>query len=260
MSESLEDFAIGVARRAGELLLDYSRRGLTQVSLKPDYSLVTEADVAADEAIRKEILAAYPGDFVISEEVEPLYAREAPSVWIVDPLDGTTNFSLGLPYWGVSIACVEDRGPVTAALYFPVLDEVYSASLGGGARLNGRPCATVLPDAEHPIGLLTCCSRAHRMYDINLPLKTRVLGSATYSLCSVAKGSAVLSFEATAKLWDLAAASLVVTEAGGFVESVAGGQPFPLQVSEDYSKRSFTTMAAASQEFAGRAREGISAK
>jgi myo-inositol-1(or 4)-monophosphatase len=250
-------FAAGLARRVGELLLDHQRRGATSGKLKRDFSLVTEADIAADHEIRDALTAAYPGDAIISEELAPGSGNDHRRTWIVDPLDGTTNFSLGLPHWGVSIARFEDGLPAVAALYFPVLDELFVASRGGGATLNGEATEVATPENHHGLGFLACCSRTHLRYHVALPLKTRILGSAAYSLCAVAKGAAAAALETTPRLWDIAAAWLVVEEAGGIAASFGGEEPFPIQPNVGYRDRAFATMAAASEELALHMRESI---
>ena len=101
-------FAVSLARQAGDLLLDFYRHSDLKTNFKPNHSVVTEADLVADELISKAIQEQYPGDMLLSEETRTRHPSGTnPShspVWIIDPLDGTTNFSLGLHFWGISIA------------------------------------------------------------------------------------------------------------------------------------------------------------
>ena len=226
-------------------------------SSRADRSLVTQADLEADRLIKSAIRQAYPDDFILSEERQPGEADPGWStgraVWIVDPLDGTTNFSLGLHYWGVLLARLIDGRPEQAVLYFPVIDELYYARRGQGAYLNHATLHVKPPEANRPLSFFACCSRTHRLYQVSVPYKARILGSAAYTLCTVARSTAILGFEATAKIWDLAAPWLLVSEAGGIVEALDGSQPFPLIPGEDYATRSFPILAAANAELARRA-------
>jgi len=254
------DFAVDLARQTGELLLGYFRRAGLSTHLKADKSLVTEADLAADELIAASLHAAYPQDRLLSEELAPaLDAGEGAgtALWIIDPLDGTTNFSLGLHVWGVLLARLVAGRPETAVLFFPLIDELYTAQRGAGARLNGEPIAVQPPQPGRPLAFFSCCSRSHRRYRISVPYKTRILGSAAYSLCAVARGAALLSFEAAPKIWDIAAGSLLVEEAGGVVAPLDSPPAFPLSPGVDYGSLSLPTLAAATPELLEKAREQI---
>jgi myo-inositol-1(or 4)-monophosphatase len=242
------NFAEHVARTAGELLMEQFNLFGTQAMIKPDRSVVTEADLSADKAAAEAILAQYPNDGLVSEELRPVSPEGKKVVWVIDPLDGTTNFSLGLPFWGVSVARLEEGYPESAALYFPTLNEIYTAQLGGGAYLNGEPIRVRPPEKDQPAAFFACCSRSHRQYQIGIRYKPRILGSAAYNLCAVARGLAVLGFEANPKIWDLAAGWLLVAEAGGIVEPLHGEGPFPLRPAVDYRTLDFPTLSAASRE------------
>jgi myo-inositol-1(or 4)-monophosphatase len=260
MSKALE-FAIQLGKQAGELLLGHYHSKQVDTQLKADHSAVTQADLAADHLISNAIQRAYPGELLLSEELQPTLpsdVRKIPqALWIVDPLDGTTNFSLGLHFWGVSIARLVDGWPDTAVLYFPLIDELYIAQRGQGACLNGVHIQVVSGHPQSALSFFACCSRTHRQYQVRIPYKTRILGSAAYTFCAVARGLAILGFEATPKIWDLAGAWLLVGEAGGVIETLHGNQPFPLQHDVHYSRQSYPTLAAASQQIAQRARRQI---
>lgn len=267
-------FATQLALQAGRLLLEQHSLSGTKASLKRDRTVVTAADLAADRLISQSIRERYPEDEQLSEELQPEYKgdegdsnvkkhrafrRERP-VWIIDPLDGTTNFSLGLHYWGVSIARLEDGLPKVAALYFPLLDELYTTERDRGAYLNGDRIRVRPPDKDQPTSFFSCCSRTHKRYDVKVRYKTRILGSAAYDLCSVARGVAVLGFQATPKIWDIAGAWLLLEEAGGVVETHDRSEPFPLMVLDDYNLQAYPTLAAANQEVLAKGREWIQPK
>jgi myo-inositol-1(or 4)-monophosphatase len=253
--------ATEIAKSAGDLLLGYFRKADLTSDLKSDYSIVTEADVAADHLIAAAIQEHFPGDAILSEELAPSSGAASldakPHTWVVDPLDGTTNFSLGVEHWGVSIARCDADGPDVGVLCFPALGEMYVASRGAGATLNGIAIHVRVPTASRPIGMLACCARTPRLHHVNLPLKVRVYGSAAYTLVCVARGSAAIGMETRPKLWDLAAGWCVVEEAGGVIETIDRSTPFPLVADRGYADRSFPVLAAASPDLLAQAREHI---
>jgi myo-inositol-1(or 4)-monophosphatase len=257
-------FAVQLSQEAGDYLarvFGANRLGtLLHTRLKTDRSLVTEADVAADQMIAGGIQRNFPGEPILSEELNPGLPVEAGgsgALWVVDPLDGTTNYSLGLPVWGVLIARLVDGMPEFAVLNFPRLGELYTARKGQGATLNGEPIHTRPPDSNRPLAFFTCCSRTHRRYKVSIPYKTRILGAAAYSFCSVATGMALVGFEAAPKIWDLTAGWLLVEEAGGAVEAFEGPAPFPVRGGLAYEHLEFPVLMAANQGALEKARQQI---
>jgi myo-inositol-1(or 4)-monophosphatase len=250
-------FAKELAQETGSLLCNHFTWSGIDAKKKADSSVVTAADIAADQLITNRIQEEYPDDSILSEELNTDLTAKTESVWIVDPLDGTTNFSLGLPIWGVSIARLTAGKPTIAAVYFPIFKELYSAETGKGAFLNEVPINVKPFDPEQPAAFFSCCTRTHRRYRVDVPYKMRILGSAAFSLCMVARGSALLAFEATPKIWDLAGGWLLVQEAGGVVESHTGSPLFPLSFGINYSQTSFPTVAAASLALAKQAHQQI---
>ncbi|MBE9524266.1 MAG: hypothetical protein IMY76_04150 [Chloroflexi bacterium] len=244
------EFASKLAQETGDLLCRFYQPTGISANLKPDLTVVTEADIAADLYLREAINNSYPEDGILSEEADTTYSPQKSAVWIIDPLDGTTNFSLGLHYWGVSIARIVGNKPETAALYFPLLNELFTAQRGQGAFFNGHPLKIKPPDLSMPNTFFSCCSRAHKRYHIDIPYKTRILGSAAYDICSVARGSSILSFITTPKIWDLAAGWLVVKEAGGIIQSLEQENVFPLQPDLNYELKSYPLLVAATPQLA----------
>ena len=257
-------FATQLAQRIGKLLLEFYAEATFQTSLKPVRTVVTEVDLIADRLIAQAIQERFPEDVLISEELQPAYAAQSrsaargngaePALWVVDPIDGTTNFSLGLHYWGVLIARLVNGWPETGVMYFPLIDELYTAQRGEGAFFNGKRLQVQPSNPDQTTTFFSCCSHTHRRYRVSVPYKTRILGSAGYSMCCVACGVALLSFDATPKVWDIAAGWLLVSEAGGNVETLDGSQPFPLQPGIEYARQSYPTLSAATPEIAARAR------
>jgi myo-inositol-1(or 4)-monophosphatase len=256
MSFSLQDgaaFARDTAEQAGRALLDTFHQGTIRGTLKDDQTLVTAADHQADEIIREAIRETYPEHAVLSEEAETHFPGGHSHVWVIDPLDGTTNFSQGLHHWGVSIALLIDGQPALAALYFPAVGELYTATRDGGASLNGHPL--VLRENHSPANhhFFMHCSRTHQRFRVDVPQKARTLGAAAYHFCALGKGAADLVLETTVKLWDIAAAWLVLEEAGGKTAVlkhnpqqglVLVDSPFPPRTGDDYNSINFTVLAA----------------
>jgi myo-inositol-1(or 4)-monophosphatase len=248
------DFAIQLAHQAGQFLVTQYRTPGSVASLKSDHSVVTIADLAADQLIRDAIQAAYPDDLYLSEELQPALGEspgeKMPALWIVDPLDGTTNFSLGLPIWGILLTRLVGGWPDLAAMYFPMLDEMYTTQRGQGAYLNGEKVE--VKQNNQLTSFFACCSRTFRLYQVDIPFKPRILGSAAYNLCCVARSSAVISFEASPKIWDIAGAWLLLQEAGGWIETYDGSQPFPVIPPLEYARLDFPVIAGATPELVRR--------
>jgi myo-inositol-1(or 4)-monophosphatase len=244
MDDPLE-FAVNLALQTGDLLRKFYTPTGIHASPKPDQTVVTEADLAADKSITQAIKQNYPDDGVISEESSHFLGDSRSPTWVIDPLDGTTNFSLGLAIWGVSIARLVDGYPVLGVVFFPLINELYAARRGSGAYLNHVPIITRAPDPTQPMSFFACCSRSFRNFKIKVPYKPRIMGSSAYSFCMIARGSALLGFDATPKIWDLAAVWLLVNEAGGTMDAFDGSPAFPITTHVDYSKTSYPTLAAA---------------
>ena len=171
--------------------------------MKLDQSLVTDADLAADQLISEAIHSRYPDDVIISEELHPQDLNDDDNqnhaTWIIDPLDGSTNFRQGLHTWGVLLTRLVNGIPQESVMQFPMLDETYVCQRGQGAFLNGNRIQVLQPDPEDLSSFFSCCSRTHRYYQVRIPYKPRIIGSTGFSLCCVARGSAILGFDATQK-------------------------------------------------------------
>jgi len=256
MNKKRIDLARKAALQTGKILLDLYQKGDQTGYLKEDRSLVTEADKAADKMIQKMIQDEFPEDQILSEEGSTIYPDNE-HTWVIDPLDGTVNFSRGLGCWGVSIAHLENGIPQTTALYFPVTDELFTAVQGEGALLNGQPLKVLEDSEKNLFPIFFHCSRMHKRYRVNLPYKTRSLGAAAYHLCLIANNKAVLTFESTVRIWDFAASWLVVQEAGGKIESFGEKQPFPAQPDTDYHGIPFPIIAGSSKKVLAEARNNI---
>ena len=222
--KKLVDYAIAWAREAGEVQLKYFRSSHLNIRAKfNDSDIVTEADKASEQVIINNINRTYPQHAILSEEMGG-NAIESDYRWIIDPLDGTTNFSNGLPLFSVSIA-VEYRGEViVGVVYAPYLDEMFHAVKGGGAWLNGKPIAPSGKESlSHSVVTTGFPVDKDTTTDNNLDNVSRVLprvrgmrrlGSAAIDLCYVAAGFLDGYWEMNLHTWDVAAGQLIVQEAG----------------------------------------------
>jgi len=238
------EFTTQLAIDAGTTLQKFYHPNGVKARLKPDGTVITDADTASNTLIQESIKQNFPNDGILSEEGHTVYPHDHDYVWVIDPLDGTTNFSLGLHHWGVSIARLKDGIPNVTALYFPIINELYTCSQNDGVNFNGSELLSNHLKTDSLQTFFSCCSRSHRQYHVEIPYKTRMLGSATYGLITVVKGSAKLAFEVTPKVWDFAGSWLITTEAGGIMKSLHGDPLFPLIPGEDYNQKSCPVLTA----------------
>lgn len=259
MNDAL-DFAINLALQTGDLLQKYYSPTGIHSTAKADSTLVTQADLAADAFITQQIEQQFPCDGILSEESTHFLTNPQLTTWVIDPLDGTTNFSLGLAIWGVSIARLVNGYPDLGVIYFPRLNELYTTKKGSGAYSNFKQIKVRAPDPTQPNSFFACCSRSFRTFNISIPYKPRILGSSTYSISMVARGLALIGLDATPKIWDLAAAWLLVEEAGGIMSVFDGTPAFPLSTNIDYSTTSYTILAAATPKLLEMGRSKIQRK
>ena len=216
--------------------------------LKSDGTLITACDRWSDAAIVEGLQALYPADGILSEEGN----RElpaTPSFWVVDPLDGTTNFAAGIPYWSISLARFEGGRPVLGILDVPPLGQRIIVRAGLGVWRNGE--AVESPAAKsQPGGCVSLCSRSIHVLqtfpDRPFPGKLRLFGVASLNLVSVATGQTVAALEATPKIWDLAAAWLVLQELSCPIRWLQG-DPSRILPGTDLTSTGFPVLAADSE-------------
>jgi myo-inositol-1(or 4)-monophosphatase len=229
--EELLDVAIACARTAGALLLERfgTERILATKSTTTD--LVSAADLAAEAAIREILAARAPDDAIMGEEGDDTPGTSGRR-WVVDPLDGTVNFLYGLPQWCVSVAC-ED---VVGVVFDPVLDELFTATADGPARLNGVVLNPAPPeDLAHAL-VATGFGYDTRRRALQAEVAARVIprardirrgGSAALDLAWTAAGRLDAYYERGLNLWDAAAGELICARAGLVVERLAPAGELP---------------------------------
>ncbi len=223
--EEIERRAVEFARKAGEILLDHFRKPL-EVEYKSHNRRdpVTQADRACEDWLRAAIADAFPDHGIIGEENAPSDHTAADYVWVLDPLDGTTNFLNGLPVFASSIGVLYRGRPAAGAIFVPGAGggAVLHARQGGGAFQDGAP-VSVSTNAEPEQGRLTGMPSYYwRMWGFKDGLRMRLgelrsLGSIAYEMALVARGGMQLCLFAQPKIWDVAAGALLVSEAGGRV-------------------------------------------
>ncbi len=230
-----------------QLLKDF---GTIAAARKADGSLVTQADRWSDQQIRSAIAARFPEHGVLTEEtVHILPATDW--CWVVDPIDGTTNFTRGIPIWGISLGLLYRGTPVFGAVDFPQLQQFFygywygDSGLSGptGAYCNDRSLHTS-DDAPSQNHLFNLCARSTEVMTQPFPCKIRLLGVASYNVLLVASGAALGGVEATPKIWDIAAVWAILQAAGGCFVSLEAQPVFPLQVGQDYGDRPFPSLVA----------------
>ncbi|WAJ30402.1 inositol monophosphatase family protein [Antarcticirhabdus aurantiaca] len=230
---ALLNVMIQAAMKAGRALTrDFGEVQNLQVSLKGPADFVSNADRRSEEVLYQELSRARPDWGFVMEERGVVEGRDPEHRWIVDPLDGTTNFLHGIPIFAVSIG-LERAGQVVAGVVFnPAMDELYVAERGGGAFLNDRrlrvAARRALPECVIATGIPFMGHGDHPgfLYEArNFMAETagiRRLGAAALDLCYVAAGRFDGYWENGIKAWDVAAGSIIVREAGGFVTSTDG--------------------------------------
>lgn len=237
--------------RIGRQLTDF---GDLQATNKADGSLVTQADQWADRELTEAIATQFPEHGVLSEET----AHRFPDnhwCWIIDPIDGTTNFTRGVPLWGISLGLLYRGTPVFGFVHLPKLEQSFHGfwvgdsglTSPGGAYLNEQPIhtSTASPSPSH---LFNLCARSTSVLKQPFPCKIRMIGVASYNILLVAAGAALGGVEATPKIWDIAAAWVILQAAGGVYVPLEPEPIFPLQVGQDYGSRPFPCLCVSRPE------------
>ncbi|CAG2173606.1 unnamed protein product [Oppiella nova] len=230
-----ERIAVSLAFEAGLMMKSASGRN-KEISEKDSFAdLVTETDKAIEKFLFTEFKRQFPDFRFIGEETSAGVGLTVEPTWIVDPIDGTMNFVHTFPYTCVSIGLTVNKVPVVGVVYSPFLSKLYTARKGWGAYCNGQPISVRQSCKSLNEALLLCEFGGQRDEEKRnavfrnleavgwLSHGVRCLGSAALNLCCVADGSADANWEFGLHVWDMAAASLILTEAGGVVMDTKGG-------------------------------------
>jgi len=245
-------FLKGLLIASGEILKN-EFCSISSYNTKQDQSnIVTESDFKSEEAIRELITKSYPDHNIIGEE-HGFENKKSTYTWIIDPLDGTSNFATGLPWFGILIALLQKNDPVLAGAYLPVSEELYLAEKGKGTFKNGQK---ITVSTETELKNILCCYSLDFSEDINkTDREVRVIKSlvnncrnlrSTNSLvdfCYVADGRLGAALNQTMKIWDIAAPKLILEEAGAQVTDIHG-QNLVFNPSHGSLTQNFTAVAA----------------
>lgn len=227
----LLETAVSAGQAAGRLLLEYARSGF-RIHHKNPINLVTDADHAAERLIIGHIRAQFPTHRFLAEEQGRVEPAPSPYLWIIDPLDGTTNFAHGYPAYCVSIGLEYQGRCILGVVFDPSRDELFTATEGSGAQLNGRPISVsdtaTLGDSLLVTGFaydIRETPRNNLDHFAKFALKAqgvRRTGSAALDLCYVAAGRFDGFWEVRLNPWDMAAGSVIVREAQGQLTDFSG--------------------------------------
>ena len=234
-NDELLDFALQLARAAEEQILPHYQK--CSVSLKADGSEVTEADRNAEAAVRKLIEAQYPEHEILGEEYGG-ERRVAPQQWIIDPIDGTTWFTFGMPVFGTLIAYLEEGEPVIGVIHFPVIGETVYARKGGGCWFKARNDEPMQVRVAEPVTLDQAIISASGVHGSDIvceddgtawPVLEVIRAARKFRSCTdclqyalVSRGSIHAGMDTRMQPWDLAALIPCVREAGGIVSTLFG--------------------------------------
>jgi myo-inositol-1(or 4)-monophosphatase len=232
---------VSIVHEAGALVREsFPQSALTQVKLKGAVDPVTETDTAAEALIIRRLREAFPEHRILAEETHGddwrALDEPGPPIWLIDPVDGTVNFSHGYPFVSVSLALLVDGRSVVGAVFDPLRDETFAAVAGGGATCNGRPIRVSTVERLAGAFLATGFAYDRRIaadnnterldHFLRRSLGVRRSGSAALELCYVACGRLDGFWEKGLHPWDVAAVNLLVQEAGGRVTDFDGGPDF----------------------------------
>ncbi len=232
---SLITMMVRAAEKAARgLKRDFGEVENLQVSIKGPSDFVSVADRNAEKTLREELSKARPNFGFLLEESGAIVGTDTQQRWIVDPLDGTTNFLHGIPHFAISIACEKGGEVVAGVIYDPIKEELFWAEKGGGAFLNDRRLrvsgrrkledavvATGIPHRGRP-GQDSFRDELFRV--MTNVAGVRRMGAAALDLAYVAAGRYEGYWETSLNLWDIAAGLLMVSEAGGFIGEIGGGK------------------------------------
>lgn len=233
MMERISTIAVSAARDAGVLLVDAFHQGKHRTHVKADKSFVTDTDYASDQLIQSHIRGVFPDHVILSEEMDGALEKRIGDepTWVIDPLDGTSNFIAGIPIFGITIAFVEGGEAKLGLIFDPIHNELFVAQAGEGATLNGE--AIHVSSRDEARGAMLFAGRGYKDRDQErhgkiiyaLERETtyfRRLGCASVMLSSVAAGRADSVIMTGSKPWDILAGALLVREAGGQATDYCG--------------------------------------
>ncbi|MEB3341234.1 inositol monophosphatase family protein [Okeania sp.] len=241
-------------RVGNQLLKDF---GNVTADEKADGSLITKSDKWADTEIREAIASTFPTHGILTEESNQIFPNNE-WCWIVDPLDGTTNFAKGVPIWAICIGLLYRGTPIFGYVHLPPLGQSYYGFYYqenknyltnppiNRAFLNHRK---IQPIKDKITGnhLFNICTRSTKILP-QIPTKIRMLGIASYNFLLVAAGASIAGVEATPRIWDITASWVVAKAAGAIWIPLVSRDIFPLTIGKDYLSHPFPTLVVGNEE------------
>ena len=227
----MKDLLVSALKVSGEILLKYFDNPLEIKQKESQSSIVTEADIASEKKIIEMILESYPSHNIISEECGFINHNSAYS-WIIDPLDGTSNFASGIPWFGVLITLFEENKPLMAGAYLPVQDMIYFAESGKGAFRNGTALKPI-ENKEMKDSLFAFCvdytddseflNRGLEIYKYIVRSSRNIRSTnCLIDFLFVAEGKFGGLLNLYTKVWDISGLGLIISEAGGIMKNTDG--------------------------------------
>lgn len=215
----------------GKIIIEANYDELDIENKEGNNNIVTKYDVLVQNKLKKELLNLFPNSNFIGEENDDFNNNSNEYTFIVDPIDGTTNFSRNIKMSAISVALLKDNNPIIGVCYNPYTNELYEAQKGNGAYLNGKKICVSNKTLKEGIVLCGCAPYYNELRKESLEIQNkyasiasdyRRLGSAVIEICSIASGRAEVYFELKLMPWDYAAASLILEEAGGVISTLNG--------------------------------------
>jgi len=247
MKETLEE----ALKISGKILLQYFSKPLTQTVKESQSSIVTDADFASDKAIKELISGKFPGHNIISEETG-FIDNDSEYTWIVDPLDGTSNFAAGIPWFGVLITILRDNRPELAGAYLPVSEILYIAERGKGAFRNGKLMQN-LKEKDLRDSLFAFCvdytddteflNKGMDIYKYIIRNSRNIRATnCLLDFIYVAEGKFGGVLNLYTKIWDIAGLSLLIHETGGVMKNI-DGKELEFKLSDNIADINFPVIA-----------------
>jgi myo-inositol-1(or 4)-monophosphatase len=247
----MKDLLISALKDSGKILLDYFEKPLTEKRKESQSSIVTEADLESERIIINLIKKSYPEHNIISEESG--YSNNGSEyTWIIDPLDGTSNFASGIPWFGILIALFKGNTPSMGGAYLPIQDILYFAETRKGASRNGKPLP-VIEDKELKDSLFAFCvdysedavflNRGMEIYKFLIKSSRNIRSTNSlidFLYVAESKFGGVLNLYT--KVWDIAALGIIISETGGIMENI-DGKDIQFSIREEIVEENFPVIA-----------------
>ncbi|RJP21907.1 MAG: inositol monophosphatase [Candidatus Omnitrophota bacterium] len=206
--------------QAGHIAMQYYCN--VAVERKTDKSYVTEADREVEAFLKEEIHRLYPDHGFFGEETGRHRMKDAEYVWAIDPIDGTAPFVYELPVWGVSVGLIHAKRLIVGYVYLPVIDEMYWAVEGEAAYVNNRTIHVCEPREMKKGSAIVASSALFRRYEVTYEGRSLAFGSAAANICFAAKGKIHGGLQETVRVYDIAAAAVIMKAAGGVMKYLSG--------------------------------------